>query len=228
MADLDALRAAYRGSQSGSEADHLSVDQWERLACDELGADERQVALDHILGCTPCSDTYRALQIVRSGAAEFDDAAPAGPEAATVRRFPWRGLGYFAMAATVVLAVVLPMRPAKEPVVDRGNVVVRSAGEEIPITPVSPLGTVVWESSADVVFEWTADGSPSPVFVEILDADGEPIWTGPETTSLDVVWPAAEIPGPGRYYWQVLVRDRHARTVDSELVAFDLVSANPP
>jgi len=226
MADLDALRAAYRDSWSGDETDHLTEDQWQGLACDELGDEERQGAIDHILECPLCSDTYRALQILRTEAADFDESAPAPKvalEDATVRRFPWRGLGVLAMAATAVLAVVLPMRWAHEPVIDEGGVAVRSVEEETVVEPVSPLGKVAWRPGEGVLLQWTAGESSVSVLVEILDADGELIWTGPETTATEVRWPAEEIPGHGSYYWQVLIRDRSADVVDSELVSFDLV-----
>ena len=231
MADLDALRSAYRESRPDDHVGHLSARRWERLFCDELEIDERQAALGHILECPLCSDTYRAVQILRSEAADFDDAAPAPSEVtaekAVVRRFRWRGLGVLAMAATVVLAVVLPLRRAHEPGQADVALVVRSAGAEKPVTPVSPLGTVGWRSEDDLMMRWTMVESSS-VLVEILDVDGELIWTGPETKATEGPWPAAEIPGPGRYFWQVLVRDRNSAAVDSELVSFDLVSASRP
>ena len=232
MAEIDALRAAYRQSLTVDDADHLSENQWERLACDELPARERQGALDHILECPLCSDTYRTIQVLRSEAAEFDEAVPATPgavlESADVRRFPWRGLGLLAMAATVVLVVVLPTRLTHEPVVDDESVVLRSTGDDDSVSPISPLGEVRWKSGEDVVMKWTAGGTTPSVFVEILDGDGELVWTGPETASTTEIWPGEEVPGPGRYYWRILVRDRHAREVDSELVSFDLVSASRP
>ena len=162
---------------------------------------------------------------MRTGATDFDESAPASKvvrEDVTVRRFPWRGLGVLAMAATVVLAVVLPMRWAHEPVIDEGGVVVRSV-EETAVKPVSPLGKVKWRPGEEVHLQWTAGESSVSVLVEILDADGELIWTSPETTETDVLWSAEEIPGHGSYYWQVVVRDRSADVVESELVSFDLV-----
>lgn len=227
MADLDALRAAYRGSQSGNDAGHLSEDRWERLACDELGAIEQQEAFDHILECTSCSDTYRALQILRSEAAEFDAAAPPASVLPADRRVPWRGLGLLAIAATVVLAVVLPLRRSSEPVVDDGSQAVRGT-HEVNVSPISPMGAFEWRSGDDVQMKWAASASAPPSVVEILDSDGELIWTGPETSSSEVKWPATEIPGPGRFYWRVLVGGPTSADHSSDLVAFDLVNANPP
>lgn len=226
MPELDALRAALRQSRTGEDADHLTEDQWERFACDELAADERQAALDHILECPLCTDTYRAVQMLRSEAAEFDEDAPAPVVALTKRadrlRFPWRGLGLLAMAATVLLAVVLPLRRGHEPIGDHGVMVVRDAGGEAAVIPVSPLDSVAWRSEDDVLMEWRMTESPASAAVEILDADGELIWTGPNTTSTEVWWPTEDIPGPGRYYWRVLIRDGSAVGSASELAAFDL------
>ena len=72
MTDLELLRTAFRQSLTGTVEDHISDDQWERLACDELGAEERQHALDHMLDCPSCSDTYRAIHFLRREAAAFD------------------------------------------------------------------------------------------------------------------------------------------------------------
>jgi hypothetical protein len=224
MADLDALRAAYRDSLSGDDATHLAEEQWERLACDEMEPGEKHGVLDHILGCALCSDTYRAIQVVRAEAASFDRNAPEPtPVEGTVRRFPWRGVGFLALAATVLLAVVLPLRRGHEPVQEGTGVVVRSAGEEA-ATPVAPVGKRAWAPGEDVLLQWTTPEPELAAAVEILDADGELLWTSPEVTSNEVAWPAAEIPGPGRFYWRVLTHDG----TDSEAAAFDLVSANPP
>jgi hypothetical protein len=230
MSEIETLSAAFRESVIGSEDGHLGEDQWERLACDEMAPDERESVLDHIVDCPSCSDTYRAIRIIRSEALEFDTAVPApmGDHGdATVRRFPFRTLGLLAMAATVVLAVVLPMHFLREPVIDGATMVVRSVGDEAAVVPVSPVGTVVWSRGDDILMEWTVVEGPVPAFVEILDADGELIWTGPEVGSTEVKWHGGEIPGPGRFYWRVITRNRQTDVSDSELMSFDL-SANRP
>ncbi len=230
MSEIETLRSAFRDSVIGGDDGHLCEDQWERLACDEMALDERESVFDHIVECPLCSDTYRAVQIVRSESPAFDDAAPApkdGRGDATVRRFPLRALGLLALAATVVLAVVLPMRSARGPMIHDDAIVVRSAGSEIAATPVFPLGTVAWSRGEDILLEWTVAETPVSATVEILDADGELVWTGPELQSTEVTWPGEEIPGHGRYYWRVVIGDRAAEVADSELVSFDL-SANRP
>jgi hypothetical protein len=230
MSEIETLSAAVRESVIGGEDGHLGEDQWERLACDEMAPDERESVLDHIVDCPLCSDTYRAIRIIRSEAFEFDTAVPAPTVDhgdATVRRFPFRTLGLLAMAATVVLAVVLPMHFLREPVIDGATMVVRSVGDEAAVVPVSPVGTVVWSRGDDILMEWTVVEGPVPAFVEILDADGELIWTGPEVRSTEVKWPDGEIPGPGRFYWRVITRNRQTDVSDSVLVSFDL-SANRP
>lgn len=227
MAELETLRAAFRGSLVGDLDGHLTDDQWEALACDELDDDERRAAVDHILECPLCSETYRAIEILRSEAPRFDAAAPAPmvrPGDVSVRKFPYRALGLLAVAATVLLAVVLPVRFDREPVIDDGAMVVRSAGDDAGVTPVAPVGAVAWSMSEDVLFQWTATATEPSVsaFVEILDIDGELIWTGPEVESNEVVWPGQEIPGPGRYYWRVVISDASGQVADSELASFDL------
>ena len=225
MSELDVLRAGYRDSPSGDQAAHLVEEQWERLACDEMEPGEKEEVLDHMLGCSLCSDTYRAIQVVRTEAASFDEDAPVPTSVnGAIRRFPWRGVGVLAMAAAVLLAVVLPLRRGHEPVDEGAGMVVRSAGEDSSATPIAPIGKLVWAPGKDVLLEWTAPEPELATTVEILDADGELVWTSPEVTSNEVAWPAAEIPGPGRFYWRVLT----PYGTDSEAAAFDLVSANPP
>lgn len=230
MSEIETLRAAFRESVISDDDGHLSEDQWERLACDELAIDERESAFDHIVECPVCTDTYRVIQIMRSEASAFDEAAPE-PEvvhsATTVRRFSLRALGLLAMAATVALAVVLPMRSAREPIIRDDSILVRSVGGEVAAIPVSPVGTVVWSSGEDILMEWTAAEKPVQAFVEILDADGELVWTSAEVESTEVTWPGEKIAGHGRYYWRVIIGDQSAEVADSELAAFDL-SANHP
>jgi hypothetical protein len=230
MSEIETLRAAFRESVTGDDDSHLSDDQWERLACDEMAHDERQNVLDHIVECPLCSDTYRAIRIVRLESPAFDDAVPApmvGHRDATVRRFPLRTLGLLALAATVMLAVALPMHLLRKQAIDDATMVVRSAGDEVALVPVSPMGTVVWSRGEDILVEWTLAEAPVSAFVEILDADGELVWTGPEVQSTEVVWPGEDIPGHGRYYWRVIIGDHATEVVDSELVSFDLSASHP-
>ncbi|MEN8164732.1 MAG: hypothetical protein ABFS37_11435, partial [Acidobacteriota bacterium] len=114
MPELDALRTAYRHPEADGDSNHLTADQWEGLACEELSAEERQGALDHILRCAQCSDTYRAIQVLQTEARAFDVAAAAPLEIAheggPKPHVPWRGIGIFATAATVLLVIILPLR----------------------------------------------------------------------------------------------------------------------
>lgn len=227
MVDLDALRAAYRDACPEEGSSHLSEESWDLLSSDGLGPEDREIALGHILECPRCADTYRAVVIVRSGACAFDPDAPAMPDGAAPvlagRKGLWRGVGLLAMAATLVLAVVLPIRWTHDPAMVESGGVVRSAEEVTAVEPVSPLGKQKWRPGEDVPLRWTVGESKAAVSIEILDVDGELVWTSPETVSPEVLWPAEEIPGFGSYYWQVLVRDRSADVVESELVSFDLV-----
>jgi hypothetical protein len=232
MPEIDILRAAFRESLAGGADHHLSEDEWERIACDEMVSSERERVLEHALECPLCSDTYRAILTLRADAATFDEAAPAlpetlHPERSAGRRIRWYGLGVLAMAATAVLAIVVPMRRAHEPIVNDDVMVVRSAGDEQAVVPISPVGTVIWSTGEDVRLEWKAVEPPVSTFVELLDSEGEPIWTGPEVESTEVTWPGRDVPGPGRYYWRVIVRDSSGGVADSKLVSFELSASHP-
>lgn len=230
MSETDRLRAAYRKSVDGGEAAHLTEDQWERLACDELGEEETRQALDHILRCSLCSDTYRALGILRTGAADFDEAAPLSnptPAPATVLRFPWRSLGVVAAAATVLLAVVIPLRQTLEAPPSDPAAVVRSNQNATTTILTEPLDRVAWKTGDDLLLAWDTGGAELLVSVEILDDLGDLVWSSSATTASHVTWPGEAIPGPGHYFWRT-IRSTGSRLAGSDLVAFDLVIANPP
>lgn len=231
MADFETLRAAFRASASPRDDPHPSSADWERLACGELEAEPRRRLLDHMLDCPECSDTYRALGILRLEATAFDEQVPNRQTAPTPfprsRWISWRGVGALAVAATAVLAVVLPLQRSRDVGVEPG-VVVRSADEGTAVAPVAPVGEVRWRPGDDIVLTWTSGSSKGPFLVEVLGADGEPVWTGPDTETTETVWPGDAVPGAGRYYWRVFAGGSSSVRDESPLVAFDLVNANPP
>jgi hypothetical protein len=84
------------------------------------------------------------------------------------------------------------------------------------------VGAVAWSMGEDVRFQWRAAQPSASAFIEILDIDGELVWTGPDVESDEVIWPGDQVPGPGRYYWRVVVSKEAAAATDSEMVSFDL------
>lgn len=237
MAELDSLRRAYRESGAGGDSVHLSEDRWERLACDELEPPERAAAFDHILACPQCSDAYRAIEVLRSEAAAFDAGAPAprdmSPASSPPRRGPWRGLGFLALAATVVMAVVLPTLHRDQPSTDAAFQALRSTESWSPATPLAPVDqNVDWRARENLRLEWAAAEPQRPVVVEVLDADGELIWRSRDITDSHVGWPTAQATAPGRYYWRVVGTGAGDKQVASDLVSFQLVdetvTASPP
>jgi hypothetical protein len=231
VVDLDTLRKAYRDVVSDSDAIHLSEDRWERLADGELPAEELAAAHDHILSCPQCSDTYRALRILRAEASSFDPGAPEPSlttgHSAPSRRYLLRGLGLLAVAATVMMVVVLPTFSPDTQDPGANPQVLRSPVELAPATPVAPVDQVVaWQPGPGVVFRWTLD-RVAPGVVEILDGDGELIWSSQESTATEMDWPVEITPEPGRYYWRVVVTGAGDKKIASELVAFELSASHP-
>lgn len=225
MADIETLQAAFRASASPRDDNHPSSADWERLACGELEAEPRRMLLAHVLDCPECSDTYRALGIIRSEAAVFDEQVPNSQAAPTPlersRWFSWRGAGALAVAATALLAVVLPLQQSRDVAVEPG-VVVRSADEEAPVAPIAPVGELPWRPGDDVELTWACGSSKGPFVAEVLGADGELVWTGPDTDATETVWPGDAVPGTGRYYWRVFAGGSSSSRDESPLVAFDL------
>lgn len=237
MTDLDALRSAYRGSWTGAEADHLSEDRWERLASGELAPEEREGALDHILECAECAEIYTAVSVLRAGAGVFDSEAPVAvdpsPAPHQIKRRWWGGVGVFALAAAAVLAIILPRGtpPTLDPV--SKPLVLRSIDGQPPATPVSPVDqALALQSGDELQFSWVSREPESRVRVEVLDADGELVWTSPATERTDIAWPSEAARKPGRYYWRVVATGSSTGGMSSELASFELVDggviANPP
>lgn len=232
MVDLETLREAYRASSSEVDDGHPSGADWEQLALGEMNEAQERRALDHVLGCAHCAEIHRAIALVAAEAPIFDEGAPArvvsAPSEIAERRVPWRVVGLLALAAAIIVGVVVPLAVTRGPTAGDGAVVVRSADETPRVVPVAPVAEVSWRPDADVVFSWTTVGAETAVVVEVLDAEGEMVWTGPETTESETTWPAERVPGPGRYYWRLLPSESSHPAAGSELVAFDLISASPP
>ena len=232
MADLDTLRRAYRGANSGGQSMHLSEERWELLACDELSSEDRETALDHIVSCALCADTYKALQILRSEARAFDPTVP-GHDEDSSRRGPsrrglWGGLGFLALAAVVMMAIALPYFFPQTPDSGNGTLVLRSVTSQGPVTPVFPVDqTIELDFGGNIVLRWSGPDPAPPAVVEILDGDGEIIWTSPETEASEVRWPKNVTATPGRYYWRVIVTGDGDKKISSALVSFDLTSSRP-
>ncbi len=227
MADLETLRTAYRASNPGDDSAHLSEERWELLACDEISPVDRQAAFDHILDCPACAATYRALEILRSEAQAFDPDVPAHNEdfskKSSSRRGLWGGLGFLALAAAVMMAVVLPSFNPQLPHPDTGAQVLRSAEADHPPTALSPVDQVIHsESLTNLMLRWTTDDSAQPAVVEILDCDGELIWTSVETTATEIGWPTDVAGKPGRYYWRVVANGSGDKKVSSALVSIEI------
>lgn len=232
MTDLDTLRRAYRSADSGVQSMHLSEETWELLACDELSSEDRESALDHILSCALCADTYTALRILRSEARKFDPTVPGHDEDSSKggpsRRGLWGGLSFLALAAAVMMAIALPYFFPQTPESENGTLVLRSVTSQGPVTPVFPVDqTIGLDSGGDIVLRWSGPDPAPPAVVEILDGDGEIIWASPETEASEVRWPKNVTPTPGRYYWRVVVTGAGDKKIPSELVSFDLTASHP-
>jgi hypothetical protein len=231
VADLETLRDAYRAAASEGESIHLSDERWERLACGELSDEELEAAHDHILSCPECSDIYRTLAVIRTDAATFDPGAPVltpdSAEHTTSRRGLWGGLGLLAMAAAVMLVMVLPTFNPDAPEPGSGPQQLRSTGKLSPATLVGPVDeSVPWSPDSGVIFRWRLD-PVAPAVVEILDADGELVWTSRATTATAMAWPPDLTPTAGRYYWRVVVTGAGDKKISSELAAFRLTASRP-
>ncbi|NOZ94201.1 MAG: hypothetical protein GXP47_05600 [Acidobacteria bacterium] len=228
MVELERLRAAYREIEPAG-TDHLSDEQWERLACDEGDRVEREPVLEHVLSCPQCSQVYRGVLAVRRQAHTFDPGAPA-PARETKRPRMWRGLLAGLVAAAAVVAVILVIRPqlGTSPTIPSGNESMSLRSGESVASPlvVSPRGEL---SAPPAGFSWQAVPGARGYVVELLGEDGEPVWTSDELKTASTPWPSTVPAAKGRYYWRVLAIPRNGgEPVASDLESFDVdVSASP-
>lgn len=226
MPDPGVLGRAYRMAAAGG-SDHPPEGVWERLACGELSVEEREIVFDHVTTCETCGQSYRALSLLRLEAHAFDTGAPAPIPTATglphlfPRRFTVGGLA--ALAAAALLLIFLPTagdRDARD-TGQRGVATLRSGSEEARPVPVEPVGRV---KTLEGGFSWQAARPPETYVVELLDSDGEHLWTSPETTSTRLDWPQEVPRSAGHYYWRVTALPaKGGEPTVSKLVSFDLV-----
>jgi hypothetical protein len=219
---LRALYAAWADSREG----HLLEQDWERLACGEMAAAERESALDHVTRCAGCARIYRALDALTEGAREFDSGAPA--RAASVLPFS-RGLLLGGLAAAAALAILL-LRPAMNPEVARPPAGDSFRGSTVSLDPIpqAPLGRVVGLPSG---LRWRGISGTALYRVIILDADGEAVWSSGDLEATALAWPRELALKPGSYYWQVIAQPRGGLPGDrraSALAGFEVVTSSRP
>lgn len=213
MIEIERLRNAVESTGDGT-GNHVEDRLWEALALDELGPDERNEILDHVLECPECRDIHRAILSLREEAHTFDPGAPKpapGPASPFRRRIT---PALLAMAATVLFLVVFP-RFWTGP--EHFGVTLRGSTRESAPVPIAPAGPTAADS---IVFSWKP--ATPPASVELLDAGGDIIWTGPESDSGRTPWPMEIEPKPGIYYWRALPAGDGRPP--SELIRFEITA----
>ncbi len=102
------LQRHYAALVRGASTAHPSEDDWVRFADGVLDDPSRLRLADHVTACARCTEVFRAIVHVRSGAPALDAAASpasASPSAGVSRT--WYGL---ALAATLALAIAGAVR----------------------------------------------------------------------------------------------------------------------
>jgi len=232
MAELEHLRNAYRASSSpGTE--HLSDEQWERLACGEMDPAARKNALKHILVCPECAQVYRGVLGVKIEAHRFDEGAPTpalSPQPKSGRVWKRWLAGLAAVAGVIAVLLILIARPTSRTgpsVGARQPVTLRSGESTLAPALLAPVGPVV-EPPAEL--SWKPVRGARGYVVELLDGDGELLWKSEELTATRAPWPQGVEAPHGRYYWRVLaVPEAGGEPVASQLQELEVgISANRP
>ncbi len=184
---------------------HLDHQTWEQLACGELSRRERSAALAHVERCDSCAATWSALEEVRSAASDFDPYLSELPEPAP--RSTWRP-AWLALAAAMLAAVGVTWWVGDGSTL-RGSIAsgtresaeVDRAGIDLAPELLSPADGA---RGAFERFEWSAPSGQTAVRVELLDAEGEPLWTSGAVAGATLPWPPEVVREPGVYFWRVV------------------------
>jgi hypothetical protein len=219
MLDDGILREAYAASEP--TAPHVSEDHWERLAGGELSPEERECALDHASRCSECGRILRALLLLEREARDLDLTVPAGlstvSEPPRRRAFLWSAAA--AAAAVAILWLTVPSFRSPEPSSSGGDALRSTGARDRPV----PTEPVAGAAGAPRRFSWSGIATARGYEVELLDADGEPLWKSAFVTEESVPWPQNVPPEPGRYYWRVVATlAEGGERIASPLVSFDL------
>lgn len=212
--DDETLGQAYRQTRAHKAA-HLTEEEWTALQLSEVSPGDRQRLLGHILACGDCTTVHRSLLALANGASKFDPASSPTSALVSVRSAPrsWWYAGGLAVAATIVAAVLLNVRPLAPKVSDD---VTRSAGPGAArVSVVTPQPDAVLK---DRRLAWSEVPGAERYEVVINGADGALIWTA-TTGATEAIIPAEQL-SPGRYYWQIRALNQNGTFARSDLVAF--------
>jgi hypothetical protein len=218
VADDGALRRAYAAVSEGSPP-HVDDPTWERLACGELSAEERERALDHAARCAACGRILRALTHLAREARAVDPEAPGALAVAVASppraRWVW---GALAAAAAVLAVVALGPRLAPPGAVRPSGL--RGGGVDDRPVPSAPRDE---QAVAPQAFSWQGLANARRYHVELLDAAGERLWLSPEVEGTALGWPESVPAAPGLYYWRVTATlEPRGQTRASPLVRFEI------
>lgn len=206
--DAAALAALLRAARTPT-GEHLSEAQWERLACDEMTAAERDTALVHILTCEECATIHRSVMQLREGARTIETVTASAPSGAYYRR--WSIAGGLVTAAAIVAALLIN-RPAR---VDL-NDVTRSGRAGAALIATSP------QSGQPLVgrrFAWQAVAAADSYELRVTTQDGVRVFTSRRDETSAVLPDEIELTA-GTYYWRVAALKGDAEIAASPLIPF--------
>lgn len=211
---------------------HVADGTLVQMACNELGAAERAAVLAHLRDCEECRSVWQAVEKVQDAALGFDPGAIPPPEPRLAPEPRPRRLGYRLAAAAVFVAALVATQLFRTPDPTPSGAsrdsppVVRSGAELGPIPETPDEGARVAETPR---FTWSRSEGATGYTVELLDGEGERLFTSERTTATSLPWPAAVEPRAGAYYWRVVAHlDDGEDPLPSPLVFFELVAEGEP
>jgi hypothetical protein len=202
-AELDAWRAAYRETQAAGGSACPDEEALVGLVLGESDGSDRDALVEHVIGCSRCSEHWRMLRQVHI---ESRPSLSPGP-------LSWRrlvavaaGLALFGLGTLLLLEADLRLGPRlwpATPEVQRGS----SEPAEIPLTEPADGAQLIQRPQA---LSWRPpqEVQEASYRVSLLDAELQPIHRSPSLR--DPRWPLPEdvrlrLRSGQRYFWTVEV-----------------------
>jgi len=221
----DQLQTLWRDATEPRTAhvcDCLDDEVLERAARGTLKDTERSVVIDHLVGCSHCSQAVQARRELSSWAVDAQSILSKSQHSVLVP-FSRRPVArYLALAAVLVLATGLGAlwRSSARPtsVILRGKPQIGMA--------VTPADGSLLESAPERL-SWTAESGEPLYTVAIFDQESTIVWRSTQITGADITLPPDikdRLGRPGRYYWRV-TGIRGVVENSGPLMTFDIVEA---
>jgi hypothetical protein len=178
------------------DADHLTSGQVAAMIDRRLRGTERTAVIAHLSSCVECRHDLAEAQLALKAV---------GADRYSTRRWSIVVAG---VAAALVIAVPLALRPPRQDLVD--STTATRAGRVPPVDAVSPIAAIAPADGSELStprrLVWRSAGLKASYIVTVQDTSGTMLWSQ-SLADTAVIIPASVLLGSGnRYFWSVDAR----------------------